>query len=96
VRAAVGERLVEVVGAAGVDRVGGLLGLDVRERQVAVGERGRELVAAGLGVARTATIEGAPGTQLPGYLAARVTVPASTLQSAESDDFVLPPPMSAQ
>jgi hypothetical protein len=45
-----------------------------------------------LAAARTETIDGAPGTQLPPYLARRVTVPASTLESAESDDFVLLPP----
>ena len=42
---------------------------------------------------RTETIAGEPGTQLPSYLAETVTVPASTVQSAESEDFVLPPPM---
>ena len=40
--------------------------------------------------ARTATIEGQPGTQLPSYLAKRVTVPASTLNSATSPDFQTP------
>jgi predicted acyl esterase len=46
-----------------------------------------------LGTARTATIDGSPGTQLPSYLARRVTVPASTLQSSTSPDFNLPPRM---
>jgi hypothetical protein len=43
---------------------------------------------------RTQTIAGDPGTQLGSYLAATVTIPASTLQSAQSDDFAFPPPMS--
>jgi hypothetical protein len=46
-----------------------------------------------LATARTVTINGAPGTQLPSYLARRVTVPASTLQSSTSSDFSLPPRM---
>jgi hypothetical protein len=46
-----------------------------------------------LPTARTETIDGEPGTQLPSYLAQRVTLPPSTIESAESGDFVLPPPM---
>jgi putative CocE/NonD family hydrolase len=44
--------------------------------------------------ARTQTIAGDPGTQLASYLAERVTVPAATLQSAQSPDFALPPRMT--
>ena len=39
---------------------------------------------------RTATIEGDPGTQLPSYLAKRVTVPASILNGATSPEFQTP------
>ena len=40
--------------------------------------------------ARTATIEGQPGTQLPSYLAKRVTVPASILNGSTSPEFQTP------
>ena len=43
---------------------------------------------------RTETIQGDPGAQLDSYLAERVTVPASTLQSAQSAGFALPPRMT--
>ena len=46
-----------------------------------------------LGETRTNTIQGDPGTQLQGYLAETVTVPQNTIQSSESDSFVLPPKM---
>jgi hypothetical protein len=39
---------------------------------------------------RTTTIDGQPGTQLPSYLAKRVTVPASTLNSSTSPEFQTP------
>ena len=39
---------------------------------------------------RTTTIDGQPGTQLPSYLAKRVTVPASTLDSSTSPEFQTP------
>jgi hypothetical protein len=39
---------------------------------------------------RTTTIDGQPGTQLASYLAERVTVPASTLNSSTSPDFQTP------
>ena len=47
-----------------------------------------------LSQARTQTIAGDAGTQLSSYLAQRVTVPAATLQSAQSPDFALPPRMT--
>ena len=40
---------------------------------------------------RTKTIQGDPGTQLQGYLSETVTVPPETIESSESDSFVLPP-----
>ena len=39
---------------------------------------------------RTATIDGAPGTQLEGYLSETITVPPETLSDSESTEFNLP------
>jgi predicted acyl esterase len=44
---------------------------------------------------RTGTIEGAPGVQLASYLARKVTVPADTIKTGESQSFGLPPAMKA-
>jgi len=55
---------------------------------------GGSIVLPFLSRARTQTIAGEPGTQLSSYLAERLTVPASTLESAQSDDFALPPAMT--
>ena len=41
--------------------------------------------------ARTATIQGDPGTQLAGYLDETITVPPETMRDSVSSSFVLPP-----
>jgi hypothetical protein len=40
---------------------------------------------------RTETIQGDPGTQLPGYLSETITVPPETMRDSVSSDFALPP-----
>jgi putative CocE/NonD family hydrolase len=44
-----------------------------------------------LGRERTDTIQGDPGVQLESYLSETVTVPRETMETSESDSFVLPP-----
>ena len=43
-----------------------------------------------LTTARTDTIQGAPGTQLAGYLADTVSVPPATIAAAETPGFGTP------
>ena len=40
-------------------------------------------------------IQGSRGTMLTGYLADKVTVPATLVTSGSSGGFVLPPPLAA-
>jgi predicted acyl esterase len=56
-----------------------------------VSVRGGQVTLPFLRRARTRTIQGDPGTQLQGYLSETVTVPPETIESSESDSFVLPP-----